>query len=569
MHDLHILGDLVVVFAVAVIVVGLLQRFGLPGIAGMIFVGALVGPHGLALVDRSEEVEILAEIGVVVLLFGIGLEFSLERLRRLWKPIIIGGALQVVLTIAFAGGLADTLLGFEANAAFLIGMLTAVSSTAIVLRGLESRGEVDAPHGRLTVGILLFQDLSVVPMLLAVPLLAGQNGSAGGLVEALLRAAAVLVGTIVAARVVAPRLLDRVARSRQRDLFVLSLFLICVGTAWAVALAGLSLAIGAFLGGLVVADSEYRHQAMADLIPFREVFTSLFFVSIGMLLDVAVLIEHGPLVLGLVLAIILGKFVIVFAVGVIMRLPIPVSVRSGAALAQVGEFSFVVAFAARGTEILTEEAEELLSVAAIVTMFLAPLMLRLSPQLAAGVGRIRPLTRLLGVRTPEEVADKEPLGDHVVIAGYGVTGNELARSLREAKIPYVIVELNPENVREAASNGEPVYYGDVTSEEVLRHLDLERAAEFVVAINDPTAARRAVRAARHLAPNLHIVVRSRYVADRPRLNRAGADRVIPVEIEGAVQVTQYLLTRHGVEEAVVSSHIQRIRDSRELRSAGS
>jgi CPA2 family monovalent cation:H+ antiporter-2 len=548
MTELTVLRDMVVVFAVALVVVPLLHRIRVPSIAGFIFAGVLVGPGALGLIGEAHEVEVLADLGVVLLLFGIGLELSLERLRRLWKPIVMGGTLQVLLTAA-AAAVITSQIGLATSSAVFVGLMVAVSSTAIVLRGLQARGEVDAPHGRLTLGVLVFQDLSVVPMILAIPLLSSNAGGAGTwpVVEASLKALGVLLGVLLGARLAVPRALGFIARTRQRDLFILAVFLICIGTAWIVSLAGISLALGAFLAGLVVAGSEYRHQALADLIPFREVLTSLFFVSVGMLLDPREVWDSAGSTLLVVGGLLVGKVLLVVVVGAVMRLPLRVSVLAGVALAQMGEFSFVLNRAAEGTGLLPIAAGKTLTSAAILTMLLTPLALALGPHIAAGAGRVRWLTRLLGVESAAEAAERgQQWKDHVIIAGYGVAGQEVARSLRSrGDVPYVVVELNPANVQASMEAGDPAIYGDVTSLEVLEHLGIEDARELVVVINDPDAVTRAVSAARQAAPDLHIVVRTRYLADVPLLEAAGADLVVPEEAEAAREITSRLVDRRG------------------------
>ena len=564
MGELAFLRDLVIIFSVAVVVVAVLQKVGVPPIAGFIVAGTLVGPHGFGLIHDLHQVEVLAEVGVVLLLFGIGLELSLERLRRLWQPILIGGTLQVGLTILVAMGLA-IMLGLSARSAVFLGFLVAISSTAIVLRALNDRGELEAPHGRLTLGVLVFQDLCVVPMMLAIPILAGSGTSGTQVLITLLKAAGVLVGVLVAARLVVPRALHIVARTRQRNLFMLSTFLVCIGTAWIVSSAGISLALGAFMAGLVVAGSEYRHQALADLIPFREVLTSLFFVSVGMLLDAGALLDHPLPIVGLLVAIIAGKFMLVLLTGIVMRLPPRVSILSAASLAQVGEFYFVLLRAGQSAGIVDAQWSQAalaanLSAAAIFSMLIAPLALVAGPHIAAGAGRIRVLTQYLGVRGAGESAVQiQGLRDHVIVAGLGVAGSELSTSLKEAGIPYILVDLNAENVRKAARNGEPAYFGDVTSPEVLEAMGAEHARELVLAINDPGAAARAVFAARQVAPHLHIVIRSRYVGDIKSLLRAGADKVIPAELEAAAEIASYVLDRHNVPADVRFMQIARIR----------
>jgi CPA2 family monovalent cation:H+ antiporter-2 len=559
MPELEFLRDLVLVFAVAVAVVVLLRRLRLPSISGFIVAGALVGPNALALVPDVHEVELLAEIGVVLLLFEIGLELSLERVRRMWRAVLLGGTLQVLATAGVTTLIARS-LGVGMRQALALGAIVAISSTAIVLRGMAERGELETPHGRLTVGILVFQDLSVVPMMLSIPILAGTGLRFDEALLALGKSLALLVLVIGAAGLIAPRLLHLVAKTRQRDLFILAVAVVCLATAWAASSIGVSLALGAFLGGLVVSGSQYRHQALADVIPFREVLTSVFFISIGMLIDHARLVGRLDVIGAMTLAILLGKFAIVFFVGVAMRLPLRICVLAGAALAQVGEFSFVLGRAAESAGLLVDPLAADLLVAIVLTQLVTPMALVAGPHIAAGVSHARLLTRLLDVKPCEDASTEEgPLEEHVIVAGWGATGQELVSSLQSLEIPHVVVDLNPTSVRQARAAGCRAFYGDVTSAAVLEHVGADTARSAVIAINDPLAAERAVRALRSLAPRLHILVRARYLADIEDLLAAGASEVVTAELEAAVEVTGRVLARLGLEPARIAERAARMR----------
>jgi CPA2 family monovalent cation:H+ antiporter-2 len=463
----------------------------------------------------------------------------------------------VGVTIGIATG-AAVAMALPLNQAVFIGFMVAVSSTAIVLRGLEFRGEIDAPHGRFALGILVFQDLCVVPMILAIPLLAGSGGSGWDSVLALGKAVLVVAGVLVAARLLVPRLLHFIARTGQRDLFVLAVLLVCVGTAWVVSLAGVSLALGAFLAGLVVASSDYRHQALADLIPMREVLASLFFISVGMLLDPFALIRDPLPVLGLLAAILTVKFLVITAVALVLRLPLRVALISGMVLAQTGEFLFVLVRSAEGTGLVSAGVQGPLMASAILSMLVTPLVMYASPHIAAGLSSVGVLHRHLGIRSVADDRDAPKLSGHVIIAGHGVAGRELTAALRERDIDYAIVELNAETVRELLSRDEPAYFGDVTNDEVLEKLGIHHAREMVVTINDPDAVIRAVRAARRLAPELPILVRVRYVAEVDDLIEAGATRVVPSEFESAVEVVSQVLEGHGVDRDEIDAHVDRM-----------
>jgi CPA2 family monovalent cation:H+ antiporter-2 len=329
---------------------------------------------------------------------------------------------------------------------------------------------------------------------------------------------------------------------------------VCLGTAWITAQVGVSLAAGAFLAGLVVAGSDFRHQALSDLIPFRELFTSFFFISVGMLLDPALLVQSpGPILL-LLAAIILGKSLLVFLVGAIMRLPLRVCVLSGVALAQVGEFAFVLAQQARPYGLLPDPLSGQLTSAFILSMFITPLLLAFAPHIAAGMGQLRILTRFWGVKTADEVPEElRQARDHVIIAGYGLAGQSLAAALENCGLPFVVVDLNPANVRLATAKGIPAFYGDVTSPEVLHKLGIEHSNEVVLTINDPVAEERAVRAVRRASGEIHLVVRTRYVADVDFLTAAGANMIIPAEREAAISIVRQVLNRHCVAEEQIAA----------------
>lgn len=563
MHELAYLKDVVVILGVAVVVVIVFHRLKLPSVAGFILSGILVGPRGLGLIDDARQVEVLAEIGAALLLFGIGVELALKKLRRLWRLAVAAGFLQVGFSAAAAFAMCR-MAGMQSSSAIFVGFVLALSSTAIVLRGLQQRGEVDAPHGRLILGILVFQDFSVVPILLIIPLLIGADLGAGAFVVTLAKSMGIVVAVLLAAILIVPRVLKLVARTRQRQLFILSVFVICLGTAWLVTRSGASLAIGAFLAGLVVAGSEYRHQALADMISFREVFASLFFVSVGMLLSPDAVLANLVPIIAILAGILLGKAVIVFITASMMRMPLRVCLIAAFALAQVGEFSFVLLYAIQGTGLISTTVETSLVSAAILSMFITPFVMSYGPRLAAGLGKFTRLRHLIEVDSAEDAsADICTMCDHIIVAGYGFAGRELSQVLEKYEIAYVIVDLNIENVRRASREGGRAVFGDITSEGVLTQLGIENARELVLLINDPGASEHAVRVARRLAPRLFITVRTAYLLDIESLLAAGADEVIPAEREAAVQVAAQVLKRHRVDLTKISAQASQIRDHSE------
>ncbi|HEX4628112.1 MAG TPA: cation:proton antiporter [Gemmatimonadales bacterium] len=557
-----ILKDLAIIFAVSLLVVLTFHRIKLPALPGFIVAGVVLGPNALGLVADAHQVESLAEVGVILLLFTIGIEFSLSRLREMGRQVAAAGGAQVGLTVALAAAVAVA-AGLRWEVALLVGFLVALSSTAIVLKGLADQGEIDAPHGRLATGVLVFQDLCVVPMMLVLPFLAGRSsGGAVGLLIALGKAVLVVIGVLILARSVVPRALALILQTRSRELFLIAVILIGTLTALGTAAAGASLALGAFLAGLVISESDYGHQAMAELLPFRDVFISLFFVTVGMLVHAGFLRDHPVLALGGV-AVIMGGKALLAAVGpALMGYSGRVALLAGLAVSQIGEFSFVLAREGRGAGLLAEGLYQTFLAVAVLTLLVTPFLLQGGPAIVDGLERVVPLDRLLpGLRRQVIAAADQPLTDHVIIAGYGLNGRNLAAALRSIQAPYLIVELNAQTVQQARARGEPAFYGDATREEILRGLGVERARMLVVAISDPTATRRMVRVARNLNPRVHIIARTRYVAEIPELTRLGADSVIPEEFETSIEIFARVLAHYHVPRAEIDELVNQIRAS--------
>jgi CPA2 family monovalent cation:H+ antiporter-2 len=565
MGEVPLLDELAIIAALAVLVTVVLARFKLPTVAGLLAAGALLGPFGLGLVQSIHAIEVLAEIGVVLLLFSIGLEFSLARLKNIFRQVALGGAVQVGLTVAVTAGVALA-LGQPAGRSVFYGFVFALSSTAIVLRALAERRELDAPHGRFIVGTLIFQDLCVIPMVLIVPVL-GSGGPAGvaaaNIGLALGKATVVVVGTVVVARFVVPKLLALVDASRSREVFLLAILALCIGTAWLTSLAGLSLALGAFLGGMVVADTEYGHRAMGDILPLRDAFVSIFFVSLGMLFDVQ-LVRHQPLlVLALLSGFLLAKGLLATLAAMTMRFPSRAAWLAGVGLAQFGEFGFVLSRLAQAHGLVDERAVQPLFAAGIASMFLTPLLVRAAPHITAGERMLAPLARLIGARGIDEVDDADPshraLSGHVVIIGFGVAGRLAARALQSCGVPFVVLELNADTVRTARGQGLPVYYGDATSEEALGHAHLQTARLMVLLMNDPMAAQRVVDTMRRVAPHVPVVMRTRYLSERAELLKIGAHDVVAEEVEGAAEIIARVLRFVQMPRNVIDSNMQTIR----------
>jgi monovalent cation:H+ antiporter-2, CPA2 family len=558
--DLSALRDLVIIFGLSIGILLLSHRLRLPSVVGLLLTGVIVGPYGLRLVHDIEVVESLAEVGIILLLFTIGIEFSLHALLSLKRIVGIAGTLQVGLSIITTYA-AARLLGRSDGEAVLWGFLVALSSTTIVLKLLGERGETDSPQGRIAVGVLILQDLSVVPMMFLLPLLAGTAaGSEAALGWAIAKAVAIVAVVLVSARVVIPPLLHQVVRTRSHELFILSIVVVCFGTAWLTSLAGLSLALGAFVAGILISESDYGQQALADVLPLRDLFSSLFFVSVGMLLNVGFALQHAITIVLIVTGILLGKFVTGVVATVAMGYPLRTAVLTSLALAQIGEFSFVLVRAGLMGGLMAEEMYQVFVAAAVITMLAAPFLLRIAPIVAECAARL-PLARWLGGRPqPEGDVRGMPLKDHVIIAGFGLNGRNVARALTAANIPYLVLEMNPETVRVERQKGIPIAYGDAAQEAVLRHAHIEAARVVVVAISDAAATRRVVDLARRLNPGVYLIARTRYSQEVGPLSALGANEAIPEEFETSIEIFARVLRRYLVPREDIELEIAAIRE---------
>lgn len=538
-------------------------RAKLPLLVGFMITGIMIGPYGLGLIEELEAIEILAEIGVVLLLFTIGLEFSLRRLREMRRLVLIGGGLQVGLTIA-ATAVVVSLFGRSLNQAIFFGFLIALSSTAIVLKTYADRNEIGAPHGRAGVGILLFQDISIVLMMLLVPILGGKNAtSPSEVLLSLGTSLAALVVIIIGAWFFVPVLLKHVTSLRSPEVFLLTVVLLSLGTAWVTSQFGLSLALGAFIAGMVLADSDYSHQITAEILPFRDVFNSIFFVSIGLLLSLGALIANFPTVLLWVGLMFIGKLIIVWAVVRILGYPQRVAAMTALGLAQIGEFSFVLAKVGRGEGMLPDSDYQSFLAASIISMIATPFLISAAPKFGYFVQSVLSDGDDSDAETSGEedihVTSSGGLNNHVIICGYGLNGKNLSRVLRAVLVPYTILELNAEVVRRIKDKGEKINFGDATRREVLKHAGIEQASAIVVAISDPQAARRVVMNARQLNTDIFIIVRTRYITEITELLELGADDVIPEEFETSIEIFSRVLERYGVARKVIEDQTEKIR----------
>ncbi|MFN2398652.1 MAG: cation:proton antiporter [Gemmatimonadaceae bacterium] len=552
--------DLLILFGLGVTVVMAFHRLRLPSIVGFLITGVVCGPYGFGLVKGVSNVESLAEIGVILLLFTVGIEFSMQQLLRVRKFLFLGGALQVALTVG-ATTLGATALQLDWRVALFLGMLVALSSTAIVLRLFADRGETDSPHGQAALGILIFQDICIVPMVLFAPILAGQGTGYGAIAIIAAKAIAFVAAAVFAARYVVPRVLGYVVNTRKRETFLLTIILLCLGTAWASAQVGLSLALGAFIAGLIISESEYSHQALGEILPLREVFNSLFFVSIGMLFDVRTVLANPATVLTALIVVILIKtsvtFVVTFGLGQSLR----IAIIAAFGLAQIGEFSFVLSKVGSELGLLNERLDQLFLAVAVGTMAITPALHALAPRLAQMLEHRAPRRWVTGRALPAVTvpAIADPPRDHTIIVGYGVNGRNLARVLASVNIPFVVVEMSPERVRAERKRGRKIIYGDATRFEILEHAGIFRARIIAIGISDATATRSATALVRRMNPSVHIVVRTRYIHEMEPLFALGADEVIPEEFETSIEIFSRVLQRYMVPRDVIDRSIREIR----------
>jgi len=545
-----------VLLASGVVAVAVCRSLRLPPLVGYLITGLALGPHGFALVSNPEETRHLAEFGVVFLMFSIGLEFSLAKLRSMRRVVFGFGMAQVAATIVL-GVAAALVLGLSWQAGLALGGIAAMSSTAIVSKLLAERGELDSPHGRQVIGVLLFQDLAVVPLLVLIPALAQRPGEIGLAVAGALGKAALALAVVV---LVGPTLmrawLGAVARLRSTELFVLNVLLITLLLAYLTGLAGLSLVLGAFLAGMLISETEYRFQVEEDIKPFRDVLLGLFFVTVGMLFDLRLVLEALPLVAALFLVLVGGKFALIAALSRGFGAAGGTALRVALALAQGGEFGFVLLPLAVG---LTEaRVLQAFLAAMILSMLATPFVIAASDRIVMRLSRSEWMLRSLELhRVAAQSIDVER---HVIILGYGRNGQRLARLLDAEGVRYVALDLDPERVREAALAGDSVVFADSARREALIAAGIARAAAVVVTFADVGAALRVLAHIHSLNPGVPAIVRARDESDIAPLTQAGATEVVPEAFESGVMLASHTLVIVGVPLSRVMRRVSQVRD---------
>ncbi len=554
METVEFLSEAVAVLAAAVAVVLLSARLRIPPVVGFLISGVLIGPSGLALVPETHQVEVFAEIGVVLLLFIIGLQLSSAEMRTLGRSFLIGGTLQWALTTGLTMGIVIG-FGLPLARALFIGFVVSLSSTVVVLKEYQERRETTTPQGRVVLGVLLFQDLLIVPMIALTPVLAGSiEASAPSLALRFGGGLAAVALVFFVGRFLVRQLTRMIAGTRIRELFVLGALTTCLAMAWFTARLEFSLALGAFLAGVLVAETEYSHQVIADIGPFRDLFASIFFVSIGMLVDLPFALARLPLLVGLALLLAVGKALVATAALKLAGFTMRIALICGIGLAQIGEFSFVLMEVGRANGLLQGERFQVLLVAAVLTVALTPILVRVAPAVGS---RVSALARRPG---PDEGAPGDQAASgHVIVVGYGMNGSLLARILGETRIPYLVVELDPDAVRRARSEGVPVLFGDAAQNEILERAGVGDAKIIVFAISDFRAVSNSLKAARELSPNIEILVRTSKFKEIEDLREAGADQVVAEEFESAIEIFTRVLTAYHVPRNVIRAETRALR----------
>lgn len=551
MHQFTIIKEIVIILLVSLPIIYFLKKINVPSILGFLAAGMVIGPYGLHLISDIENIQVMAEVGVILLLFTIGLEVSFGKLVKMRRMLFYAGLLQIVFTILITA-LIFYLFGIPLNKAVFYGMLISLSSTAIVLKLLQDRGELETPFGRISIVILIFQDLAVVPMLILLPVLGG--GESFTLTRIILQLIYALVSIaiiVLLAKFLMPKILYHLARLKIREAFTVGTILLLLGTAYLTHLIGLSFAIGAFIAGLILSESDFSHQVTADILPLKDAFNSIFFVSIGLLLNLKFVYDYFFLMIALTAGIIILKTSVVLLLIKAMKYPFRIAIIAGLSLSQVGEFSFVLSQSGLTFNLIGNEFYNAFLASSIFTMLLTPLLIKLAPVLGYGAGGIKV--------SKQKPLPKPGIENHVIIVGFGLNGRNLARVLKETGIEYLVVEINPETVKEEKSKGENIIYGDTTREEILQTAGAGKASVIVFAISDPFATKVALKNAKRINPEIYSVVRTRYTNEIDELKSLGADEVIPEEFETSLQIFSKVLEKFHIPLNIIMKQASLLR----------
>jgi CPA2 family monovalent cation:H+ antiporter-2 len=538
--------QLIIILGFSIPVIYIFNKIKLPSIIGFLITGIIIGPFGLKLIDDIGGIQLMADIGVAFLLFTIGIEIRLSRFLKNLSEILLTGGMQILCTfiVGLAIGLAMQL---SIGQSVFIGFILVHSSSALILKILKDRDDENSPQGKISIGVILFQDVMVVPMMLLIPFLVGGSGpDALMIIWKLVKSILIIVVILVAARYIIPFALERLVTMNMRDVLVISSVVITMGIAWITESLGLSLAIGAFLAGLALSDTDFTHQIISDISPFRDVFLSVFFVSFGMILNLDFLRENTGYIITISLMIILIKATIVFGLVKWMRYPLRVALLSGVLLSQIGEFSFVLASQGFENKIISNEIYQTFIGASVLTFMVTPLLVSLVYYLLTRKNIFNPARQ--GLHPDERI----PVSNHVIICGMGLNGRNLAKVLKDTAIHYVVIDLNFQKIKKAKSKGDKnTIWGDASSVEILRRANVEAARVMVIAISDRFLTKSCLQNAKAINPKLHVIVRTKYLADIEELLALGADDVIPEEFETSIQIFSRVLKMFHIPNSII------------------
>jgi monovalent cation:H+ antiporter-2, CPA2 family len=562
----EVIYDISIIFGLAIIVLLICSKLKIPSVLGFLITGVLAGPDVLHLVKGADDLSVFAEIGIIFLLFSIGIEFSLKDLIKARKLVLIGGGLQLAGTTVISA-LISYFLGLSGRESLMLGLLFSFSSTAIVLKILQEQGRLNSAQGRASMAILIFQDMAVIPIMLLVPYLSAESGGIDtGFFLLILKAIVTVVLILVMARVIMPKLLFAVAKSKSGELFLMTVLVVCLAVAWLTAEMGLSLSLGAFLAGLVISESDYSHEAFSTIVPFREVFTSFFFISIGLLVDVEYIIQNPLMILFSTIGIMLLKLVLASGAVAFTSRNIRVAIISGLFISQVGEFSFILANAAMPYNLLSETSYQLFLSVSVLSMAITPNMIQQSDRLSFVLNQLL-MSKAIQSRfsglvksTIAKVQEKTELKDHLIIVGYGDVGRNITKVIKMAHIPFIAIDSDPERILGVQQKrGAHVMYGNATNNQILKHIGVAQARMVVVTISNPSEVKAISLAIRKLAPNCHIIATTKSTHDFSKLFDAGANEIISEQFEISVEVVTRVLSRYMVSRTEIEDFIVRLR----------
>lgn len=558
--DLSLLIDIAIIFALSTVVNYLFTKIKVPTIIGYLFTGVIAGPYAMGLINELHSIEIMAEIGVVLLMFTIGLEFSINHLFKIRKVVFIGGFMQLLLTAGITMLLAR-LYSVPWPGALFIGFLTALSSTAVVLKLMQERSEITSNYGRTVVGILIFQDIILIPLLLFTPMLGGETGNQSHELLLLLGKTVLLLALVyVGNRWLMPKVLQLIAHTKNQELFMMSIFVICLSVALLTGQMGISLAFGAFLAGLMISDSEYSHNAFGHLIPFKDTFTSFFFVSIGMLLNLGFVAENPWMVFGTVILVLALKTIIAGGTAFVLGHTFRGTVMVGFALCQVGEFSFILAQTGMRYQLISDEYYQLFLAVAIISMSVTPILMMVSRRVATLLLRLPLPDYLVNGLFPLPQVEIPAMKNHAIFIGKDSRSVNLSSMANHIKMPYVSIIFDPGLVKKLQERGESVIYGDAINEPILEKAHVETADIVVISVGNLITAMGIIEKLRKLNPSVYIIVRTKYVADVDELYKNGANEVIPEEFETAIDLFEKVLTKRLVPQREINRIKGKIRD---------